>query len=419
MSETFKLAPHVKVQDRLIEKGFEAYLVGGCVRDRLLGRQPKDYDITTNALPEQVQAIFGSTVPVGAKFGVVVVVKDDTQVEVATYRADGAYTDGRRPDEVKFSASAREDVIRRDFTMNGLLLKADHSVFDDNGIVDYVDGVRDIEKKLIRAIGDPNVRFAEDALRMLRACRFAAQLNFKIEAETLAAIERNASLLRVISAERVAAELFKIFMTPHPLKGLVPFFATGLARYALPKSFINTSLFIYTMQRFKQFSAAKDPLLGMAMFLADAPPSESLAMAHFLKLSNEQKEQLVNARMVHLPTLQASMRGEFVTLSRMKRMARREGLEIALELFIQDEVIGKSNFGFEAVMELVRQYRAFTPEQIRPVPLVTGQDLIAMGLEPGPVFGEILTDVETGQLEGTLTRDTALAMIKARAFRTI
>lgn len=419
MSETFKLAPHVKVQDRLIEKGFEAYLVGGCVRDRLLGRQPKDYDITTNALPEQVQAIFGSTVPVGAKFGVVVVVKDDTQVEVATYRADGAYTDGRRPDEVKFSASAREDVIRRDFTMNGLLLKADHSVFDDNGIVDYVDGVRDIEKKLIRAIGDPNVRFAEDALRMLRACRFAAQLNFKIEAETLAAIERNASLLRVISAERVAAELFKIFMTPHPLKGLVPFFATGLARYALPKSFINTSLFIYTMQRFKQFSAAKDPLLGMAMFLADAPPSESLAMAHFLKLSNEQKEQLVNARMVHLPTLQASMRGEFVTLSRMKRMARREGLEIALELFIQDEVIGKSNFGFEAVMELVRQYRAFTPEEIRPVPLVTGQDLIAMGLEPGPVFGEILTDVETGQLEGTLTRDTALAMIKARAFRTI
>ena len=419
MAETFKIAPHYKVQQRLIEKGFEAYLVGGCVRDRLLGRQPKDYDITTNALPEQVQAIFGSTVPVGAKFGVVVVVKDDTQVEVATYRADGAYTDGRRPDEVKFSTSAKEDVIRRDFTMNGLLLKADYSVFDDNGIVDYVGGVTDIKHRLIRAIGDPNVRFAEDALRMLRACRFAAQLNFKIEAVTLDAIEINARLLRVISAERVAAELFKIFVTPHPLKGLVPFFATGLARYALPESFIRTSLFIYTMQRFKKFSAAKDPLLGMAMFLADAPPSESLMMAHFLKFSNEQKEQLVNARMVHLPTFQASMRGEFVSLSRMKRMARRSGMEIALELFIQDEVIGKSNFGFEAVMELVRQYRALTPEDIRPVPLVTGQDLIDMGMTPGPHFGEILTEIETGQLEGTLTRETALAQVKARVLKAI
>jgi poly(A) polymerase len=411
-----KMAPHVKVQQRLIEKGFEAYLVGGCVRDRLLGRQPKDYDITTNALPEQVQAIFGYTVPVGAKFGVVVVVKDNTQVEVATYRADGAYTDGRRPDEVKFSASAKEDVIRRDFTMNGLLLKADYSVFDENGIVDYVGGVEDIKHRTIRAIGDPNVRFAEDALRMLRACRFAAQLNFKIEAGTLAAIEKNARLLRVISAERVAAELFKIFTTPHPLKGLVPFFATGLARYALPESFGRTSLFTFTMQRFKQFSAAKDPLLGMAMFLADAPPSESHVMAHFLKLSNEQKEQLVNARQVHLPTFQASMRGEFVPLSRMKRMARRSGMEIALELFIQDEVIGKTNFGFEAVMELVRQYRALTPEEIRPVPIVTGQDLINMGLKPGPHFSEILTDIETGQLEGTLTREAAIEHVKAHTY---
>jgi tRNA nucleotidyltransferase/poly(A) polymerase len=240
MSETFKMAPHVKVQQRLIEKGFEAYLVGGCVRDRLLGRQPKDYDITTNALPEQVQAIFGSTVPVGAKFGVVVVVKDDTQVEVATYRADGAYTDGRRPDEVKYSTSAKDDVIRRDFTMNGLLLKEHYSVFDENGIVDYVGGKEDIKHRLIRAIGDPNVRFAEDALRMLRACRFAAQLNFKIEKDTLAAIETNARLLRVISAERVAAELFKVFTSPHPLKGLVPFFATGLGRYALPASYIDS-----------------------------------------------------------------------------------------------------------------------------------------------------------------------------------
>src|SRR5271154_5960169 len=408
---TFKIAPHYKVMHRLEEKGFEAFFVGGYVRDRILGRNSKDVDITTNALPEQVRAIFAHTVPVGAKFGVV----DDVQVEVATYRTDGVYTDGRRPETVAYGKTAREDVLRRDFTMNGLLLKNDYSVFDENGIVDYVNGYKDITERTIRCIGDANVRFAEDALRMLRAVRFAAQLNFKIAPETLAAIESNARLLRVISSERVAAELFKIFMAPHPLKGLVPFFATGLARYALPESFGRTSLFTFTMQRFKQFSAAKDPLLGMAMFLADAPPSESLVMAHFLKLSNVETEQLVNARQIHLPTFQASMRGEYVPLSRMKRMARRPGMEIALELFIQDEVIGKSNFGFEAVMELVRRYRELKPADINPAPLVTGQDMIDMGVKPGPIFSDVLMEIETAQLDGVLTnREDALARLRER-----
>lgn len=446
MAEIIQTAPHCKVQQRLIDRGFEAYLVGGCVRDQLLGRTPKDYDVTTNALPEQVQAVFGTTIPVGKKYGVVVVVVDDTQIEVATYRADGAYTDGRRPDEVQYSKSAKEDVVRRDFTMNGLL--RDHNF----NLIDHVGGEDDINCRTIRCIGDANVRFAEDALRMLRACRFAAQINFKIEAKTLAAIESNASLLRVISAERVAAELFKIVAAPHPLKGLVPFFTTGLARYALPASFLDGSRFIYTLQRFQKFGASVtrcecsherafhyvnkkadqngcafclcesfvgrniQPLLGMAMFLADAPPSESHVMAHFLKLTNIGTENLVNARQLHLPTLQASLRGEFVPLARMKRMARRPGLDIALELFIQDEVIGKSSFGFEAVMGLVQQYREFKPEDIRPLPLVTGQDLLDMGLKPGPHFSEILTEIETGQLEGTLTRETALALVKERVY---
>ena len=415
MAETFQIAPHYKVMHRLEEKGFEAFFVGGYVRDRILGRNSKDVDITTNALPEQVRAIFGHTVPVGAKFGVVVVVMDDVQVEVATYRTDGVYTDGRRPETVAYGKTAREDVMRRDFTMNGLLLKNDYSVFDENGIVDYVNGYKDITERTIRCIGDANVRFAEDALRMLRAVRFAAQLNFKIEAVTLDAIESNARLLRVISSERVAAELFKIFMAPHPLKGLVPFFGTGLARYALPESFGRTSLFTFTMQRFKKFNAAKDPLLGMAMFLADAPPSESLVMAHFLKLSNVETEQLVNARQIHLPTFQASMRGEYVPLSRMKRMARRPGMEIALELFIQDEVIGKSNFGFEAVMELVRRYRELKPADINPAPLVTGQDMIDMGVKPGPIFSDVLMEIETAQLDGVLTnREDALARLRER-----
>src|SRR5271156_4323197 len=179
MSETFPpAAPHFKVMAQLELKGFEAYLVGGCVRDRLLRRGSKDFDVTTNATPDQVRAIFTHTIPVGAKFGVVVVVMDGVQVEVATYRADGAYSDGRRPDDVQYSRSAKEDVVRRDFTMNGLLL---NSLGD---ITDHVGGQEDIRKKTIRAIGNANVRFSEDALRMIRACRFAAQLGFTIEEKT-------------------------------------------------------------------------------------------------------------------------------------------------------------------------------------------------------------------------------------------
>jgi poly(A) polymerase len=418
MGETFQAPAHNKVMHRLEEKGFEAFFVGGYVRDRILGRHSKDVDITTNALPEQVRAIFNHTVPVGAKFGVVVVVMDGVQVEVATYRTDGVYTDGRRPETVAYGKTAREDVMRRDFTMNGLLLKSDYSVFDENGIIDYVGGEKDIKQRTIRCIGDANVRFAEDALRMLRAVRFAAQLNFKIAPETLAAIEQNAALLRVISAERIAAELFKIFTSPHPLKGLVPFFATGLGRYALPASYINSSLFIYTMQRFKQFAAEKDSMLGMAMFLADAPADQTLKMALHLNLSNVDRERLVNARLIHLPTLQATLRGEYVPLARMKRMARRPGLDLALELFIQDEIIHKSSFGVEAVMNLVKTYQAFKPEDINPASLVTGQDLIAMGMTPGPIFTEIMDNIETRQLnDPTFSREEALRIIKERCWK--
>src|SRR5271168_5275456 len=204
MTEPFQIAAHVKVMHRLEHKGFEAFLVGGCVRDRLLRRDSKDFDVTTNATPDEVRSIFAHTIPVGAKFGVVVVVMDGVQIEVATYRADGAYSDGRRPDEVTYSRSAKEDVVRRDCTMNGLLL---NSLGD---ITDHVGGEADIQKKLIRAIGDPNVRFAEDALRMMRACRFAAQLGFTIEGKTLEAMEGCARLLSVISRERIAMELFKM-----------------------------------------------------------------------------------------------------------------------------------------------------------------------------------------------------------------
>ena len=415
MTETkpFQIAAHVKVMHRLENKGFEAFLVGGCVRDRLLGRQSKDFDVTTDATPDQVRAIFTHTIPVGAKFGVVVVVMDSVQVEVATYRADGAYTDGRRPDEVTYSRLAKEDVTRRDFTMNGLLMNS------RGDIIDYVGGEEDINRRMIRAIGDPNVRFAEDGLRMLRAVRFAAQLGFEIETKTLEAIKGNARLLKVISRERVAAELFKIFSAPFPLKGIVPFISTGLFRYALPDNFPDQVDMIRIIQRFGMFEANKDAMLGMAMFFADVAAYGNVCenLAGYLKLSNEQKDELVYMKR-HVRRFEQHISGAYpMSEAAIKRELREPGVALALEIMTQDEVMGKTNFGVEALMAFVLKIKAYKPEEIKPTPLVTGKDLIAFGIAPGPIFTSILFDLESYQLNGVFTeRKQAVEFVHNRVY---
>jgi poly(A) polymerase len=413
MDETrpFQIAAHVKVMHTLEHKGFEAFLVGGCVRDRLLGRQSKDFDVTTDATPEQVRAIFTHTIPVGAKFGVVVVVMDGVQVEVATYRADGAYTDGRRPDEVTYSRLAKEDVTRRDFTMNGLLMNS------RGDIIDYVGGEADINRGIIRAIGDPNVRFAEDGLRMLRAVRFAAQLGFEIEIRTLEAIRNNARLLAVISRERVAAELFKIFSAPFPLKGIVPFISTGLFRYALSTNFAENTNMTHMIQRFGMFEANKDAMLGMAMFFADIDSHFDIDLAEYLKLSNEQKDELVYMGH-HVARFRTHLSGAYrMNEAAIKRELRFPGIALALEIMTQDEVMGKTSFGVEALMAFVLKVKAYTPEEIRPTPLVTGKDLIALGIPPGPIFTSILFDIESYQLNGVFTtKEQALEFVRNRVY---
>ena len=411
MAEPFQIAAHVKVMHRLEHKGFEAFLVGGCVRDRILHRGAKDFDVTTDALPEQVQAIFTHTIPVGAKFGVVVVVMDGVQVEVATYRADGAYSDGRRPDEVKYSKSAKEDVVRRDFTMNGLLLNS------NGDIVDYVGGQDDIKNKVIRAIGDPNVRFAEDALRMMRACRFAAQLGFEIEKNTLEAIRENARLMAVISHERVAMELFKLLASPAPLKGLLPFIQTGLFRYALPKVFENYINMIYTLQRFDLFNSNKDAMLGMAMLFADIGQFAHEELANYLKLSNDQKDELIYCGH-HISRFRQHMGGSFMPEAAIKRALREPGVALALEIMTQDEVMGKTSFGLEALMAFVLKVKAYTPEQIKPVPLVTGKHLIDAGIPPSNIYSMILFDIESFQLNGVFTTtEQAMDYVRARVYK--
>lgn len=375
--------------------------------------------MTTNARPEQVQALFEKTLPVGAAFGVIIVLVDGDQIEVATFRSDGTYGDGRRPDSVEYGKSAKEDVQRRDFTMNGMLYGNLRGVpdypdtcligTDGTGIIDYVGGLKDCQNKVINCIGEPADRFAEDALRMLRAVRFAAQLGFEIEKYTLEAITANAPKIVNVSRERVAAEMFKLLTAKHPLNGLVPLFSSGLAAYLFPRKFIENIQLVYTLQRFRQFQT-NDLVLAMTMFLADTTNAKTpLLMCQNLKLSNEEKSKIVTA-LLYVTSISNS-RQHNLTPASYKRTMRQPGIENALEIAMQDEVIKKTNVGLETLMSIINDYKKYTRDEIYPKPLVTGDDLIAAGLTPSPLFREVLFRVEEGQLDGLLTdRETALSL---------
>src|SRR5262245_22294735 len=214
---------------RLRSAGFEAYWVGGCVRDMLLGREPIDYDVSSSARPEQIEALFSRTIPVGKQFGVMLVLEDGTQFQVATFRAESDYADGRRPGRVEFS-SAKADALRRDFTVNGLF-------FDPvkEELYDWVGGKADLRAKIIRTIGVPTERFAEDHLRLLRAVRFAAQLGFEIERNTFDALRANTAKIGIVSEERVREELMRLFRPPHASSGLKLLRESGLLEHVLPE----------------------------------------------------------------------------------------------------------------------------------------------------------------------------------------
>jgi tRNA nucleotidyltransferase/poly(A) polymerase len=435
--------------------GFEAYLVGGCVRDLVLGREPKDYDVTTSARPEQVIPLFEKTVSTGASFGVVTVVLDGVNTEVATYRSDGNYADGRHPDIVFYSDTAEQDVSRRDFTINGLLMSyrgssppplglvlseaapgspAQTSSFTINPmpdgaiVVDYVGGLDDIRNKTIRCIGNPTYRFTEDALRMLRACRFAAQLGFRVSVETSLAIDRNAALIRKVSVERITAELLRIVTSPHPDLGLALLASTGLLDYLPVKDAVKPSL-ANAMRRLSSFPTT-DPDLGMAMLLAGADPCETdhgHLCKEVLKLSSEHSSAIAGALEVRMALLVSGPSlhdPENHSRFRLKRLMRTPGAMNGVALARQDVLLRRKDEEEGEEAELAKQYReraarryldvfdycmSLTPGDIRPERLVTGDDLIAMGMEPGRGFRIILDAVEDLQLEGRVaTRGEAL-----------
>jgi poly(A) polymerase len=415
------------VCDALSQRGYQALLVGGCVRDELLGREPTDYDVTTNATPEQVLRLFPEGVGVGAQFGVVLVPGDGMKVEVATFRSDVGYSDGRHPDAVVYAQTAEEDVQRRDFTINGLLMR-----HDTNEILDYVGGQLDLHAGIVRAIGEPERRFTEDKLRMLRAPRFAARLNFAIEAETFLAIQKLADKIDQVSAERIREELTKLLTEGAAKLGFTLLDESGLLRQVLPEIsnlhgveqppqyHPEGDVWKHTMLMLDGLQAGTAATLAWGVLLHDVGKPATFRSAEEtgdrirfdghvdaglkiaesicrrLRFSNEDTEQILSLVANHMKFKDA----EQMRASTLKRFVRLPHFDQHLALHRLDCL--SSNRRLEAY-NFVTKFVAETPAaEVRPQRVLSGSDLIRMGYQPGPRFSEILRSLEDAQLEGQI-----------------
>jgi poly(A) polymerase len=470
---------------RLRDAGHQAFFAGGCVRDLLLGLAPKDFDVATSATPEQIVALFPKTFTVGAHFGVVLVVSEQDEsggvcqsvteeeqinnvsgpreiaTEVATFRNDGAYSDGRRPDAVRYTTDPREDVLRRDFTINGMLL--DPIAFDSTGApahttLDFVDGRQDLAARVIRAIGDPNLRFAEDKLRMLRAVRFAARLDFQIDAATAAAIRRHAAEIAQVSAERIRDELTRILTEGGARRGFELLFDLGLLAQVLPEAVRlrgvaqppefhpEGDVWTHTMLMLEKLGAESPSLLPLRE--ASRTVRSTLAWAALLHDigkpatfqppkpavpgSNEKPDRIrfnghVEAGVRIAETILARLRfsgddtsqilslvanhmrfGDVLQMkqSTLKRFLRLSHFDEHLALHRLDAL---SAHGDLACYNFARAHF-----EVEPTPLLTGRDLIAAGYRPSPQFKPMLALAEDAQLEGSITTpEQALALVQA------
>ncbi len=420
---------------RLREAGHEACYAGGCVRDMLLGKTPQDYDIATDARPEQVQALFPRTVPVGAQFGVILVVEQGVEFQVATYRADGVYLDGRRPEDVTFT-TAEGDARRRDFTINGLFYDP-----ESGEVRDFVGGRKDLESRTIRAIGQAGERFAEDKLRVLRGVRFAATLDFAIEPATWSAIGAGAAKIHEVSAERIREELAKIFLAPQRVRGFDLLDSSGLMQALLPEVSAlkgceqppefhpEGDVFVHTRLMLSLLPATVSLPLVLAVLFHDLgkPPTmqrdetgrlrfnghESVsatmteAIMRRLRFSNEEIEATVEMVQNHMVFKDV----QNMRVARLKRFMARPTFEEERELHRVDCLGSHGLLDNHEFLEKRRE--EFASEPLIPPPLVTGIDLIALGWKPGPRFKEVLDAVQTRQLEGALlSREQALDWIK-------
>ena len=414
-----------KVVTRLQESGFEAVYAGGCVRDMLLGKAPHDYDVASSAKPEQVQSLFRRTVAVGAQFGVVCVLEGPHEVQVATFRSDGEYSDGRHPESVSFS-DAKNDALRRDFTINGLFYDPITQT-----VSDFVGGKVDLDAKVIRAIGNPAHRFAEDKLRLLRAVRFAATLGFEIETSTWAAVCKDAPNLAEVSAERIREEFTKIMLSPGRVRGFDLLDQSGLMRVIVPEIealkgceqppqfhpegdvWIHTRLMLSMLPQ-----EVSLPLVLAVLFHDIAKPAtfsydeaaKRIRFSGHEKLGAQMTEHILTRLRYPRKTIDETVEAvanhmafkdvQHMRVARLKRFLARP--TIADELALHKVDCQSSNGDLSNYEFLKRKMDEFSHEPLIPPPLLSGNDLMRLGYQPGPNFKSILEAVQSAQLEGAL-----------------
>jgi poly(A) polymerase len=426
------------VCDTLQRNGHQAFLVGGCVRDILLRRDPADYDVATNATPHQVLQLFANGLDVGAQFGVVLIRHDSLKVEVATFRSDVGYSDGRHPDRVVYSQTPEEDVQRRDFTINGLLMR-----HDTGEVLDFVGGRADLAAGIIRAIGEPSRRFAEDKLRMLRAVRFAARFGYSIEPATFAAIRKHANEIHIVSAERIREELTKLLTEGSARRGFELLDELGLLFQLLPEIAVmkgvpqppeyhpEGDVWHHTLLMLEGLPAGASSTLAWGVLLHDIgkpptfrPASETGDRIRFdghvdvgvqmadnlcrrLRFSNEDTDQIKSLVANHMKFKDVAQMRQ----STLKRFVRLPQFDEHLELHRLD---CQSSHGKLDAYEALRAFLAETPPaEVRPPRLLSGDDLKDLGYTPGPEFQKILSTLEDAQLEEAVqTRDQALEFVR-------
>jgi poly(A) polymerase len=450
MAEHSLRSSALEIVERLQLAGHPAFWVGGCVRDFLLGREPQDYDIATSARPEQIEKLFKRTVAVGRKFGVMVVVENGQPFQVATFRAEADYRDGRHPEQVTFS-DAQADAQRRDFTVNGLFYDPAAEKLHD-----WVGGEKDLRAKIIRTIGSPGERFAEDHLRLLRAVRFAAQLNFEIESQTFAAVRALAPKIELISAERIRDELIKLFSPPHAARGLVLLRDSGLLPGVLPEVvttiaceqspdfhpegtvFEHIRLMLEKMATnppsprsgfgaasahpslpwmvilhdiAKPATAELDPATGKIHFYGHEKVGAALAerILQRLRFPKKQTDEIVACVRQHMQFKDVKQ----MRKATLRRLLLRKTFPLELELHRLD-CLG-SHGALDHYEFLVQQAAELEKQPaIRP-PLLTGNDLIALGVKPGPALGALLAEIREKQLSDELkTPRQARAWVKKK-----
>ncbi|MBI4228964.1 MAG: CCA tRNA nucleotidyltransferase [Deltaproteobacteria bacterium] len=405
--------------------GFKAFFVGGCVRDIAMNIPPKEYDITTSATPQDVMKIFPSTIPVGVSFGVVLVLEGNNKFEVASFRKEEKYTDGRHPDRVVYSTDEKDDVMRRDFTINGML----YEPFEEM-VIDLVGGLDDIKKRIIKTIGKPDDRFKEDKLRMLRAIRFGAGLDFKIEEKTFLSIKSLARSISQVSKERIRDEIIKIITQNNPGKGLKLLRESKLLRYILPDVekmngvpqppqfhpegdvFNHTCMILDKL--YEITGGAGSPELAMGALLHDVGKPDTYSVSDRirfnghdrigarmaknickdLKFSNKQIEIITSLVKEHLKFKDVFKMRE----ATIKRFLGMSNFDDHLKLHLADCLA--SHGSTEAYEFIVKKLKDYKKEELKPKPLLNGYDLIDMGYPRGPLYTKILDSLEEAQLEG-------------------